>query len=210
MGTSTNAPEVTAQSRIRGSKFTGMVVLSLLLKTPREQTPSASAVTTGQVFIYSSCFKKTHPTYCTHQCASTPLSKSFLTFSLFPALFPASAPQLRALHLAMCTQVHEHDKRKMNKKLLCQSKARERGVETCTPFWSAMRTSTCSCYCWELFMLSPGFVKQLSQWHLPSLCWFRYCLTPNVNDRNPVCDYVDTAIPSPHARFLIFIFCNFK
>lgn len=58
MGISTNAPQVTAQSRIRGSKFTGMVVLSLLPKTPREQTPSTSAVTTGQVFTYSSCFKK--------------------------------------------------------------------------------------------------------------------------------------------------------
>lgn len=69
-----------------------------------------------------------------YQHASSPLLKSFLNYSLFPALFPASAPQIRALHLAMCMQVHEHDKRKMNKKLLRQSKARERGVETCIPF----------------------------------------------------------------------------
>lgn len=86
---------VTAQSHIRGNRFTGTAVLSLLPNSPREQTPSTSAITTGQNFIYSSCFKKT-PTYCMYQCVSSPLRKCFLNYSLFSALFLATTPQVQS------------------------------------------------------------------------------------------------------------------
>lgn len=59
-------------------------------------------------------------------------------------------------------------------------------------------------------MFSPDFVKHLSQWQLPSLCLFRYCLTPNISHRNPACDYMDTPIPILPVQFLILMFCKFK
>lgn len=114
-------------------QFTGMVVLSLLLKTPREQTLPPLLSPQGK-FPFAPVASNTPNVFLISVCKFTIIKEFSELFSLLCFIPCLRTPGVDRCTLRCAFRYMSMTRGWWMKKLLPQSKVRERGVETHIPF----------------------------------------------------------------------------